>query len=602
MENKRSCERNDIPFPYVYYQCTCQVVSKIRRDIYLSTFEFPLKDPVQSEINSTTISHFPPNAFNHYRLKSIYDLYFCPSCCELHCPDCVRNDFLCFYCPNCLFDVPQASVVSEQNRCIRNCFECPVCFNVLTVVSQKENLPTSPTSTSTSDEQNLYYLACNVCQWTSLEINLSFDKSTGLYLQLQKKESVLPHEIEFQNLRNHYDKCLRSSSNMNNINTKRLSALFGNTSSLLLSPSIISHIPDLKSKLMLTKKENNQNSYEYTKDNEDSTLLMEDEMEMIRLKNLETMDELTSLEQKLNQPEDQPRFTNHLRIHRIPLRVKLQTKCTSCEKILIKQEVQKMKKPSNIRFSIKYFARDYIPNIFIQQLIPNKHLHKDIPVQVLLKFVNPLSQEISVSLSTLPNKQNENKINTDTESKNSSPPSTPKFNRRTSSLSLSPILAPLSPILSPKGKKKRPSLKISTAPIIPINTDKTTKIKDPYKKSDGHSSCNVTVLAKNFKIPAYDPLNEFENESESPEQRQVGIFEKSKNSVSIIVEVRPTGNVNDRVEFPILVTYSFVNDEKEINNETPISPNYAELSHGVQKFVSFWTVIGIGKIAPEDPE
>jgi len=42
-----------------------------------------------------------------------------------------------------------------------------------------------------------------------------------------------------------------------------------------------------------------------------------------------------------------------------------------------------------------------------------------------------------------------------------------------------------------------------------------------------------------------------------------------------------------------------VNDEKEVNNETPISPNYAELSHGVQKFVSFWTVIGIGKITPD---
>ncbi|ORX79756.1 hypothetical protein BCR32DRAFT_294258 [Anaeromyces robustus] len=584
--------KNNIPFPYVYYQCTCQVVSKIRRDIFFSTNQFPLKEPVESEINSTTISHFPPTHFNHYRLKSIYNLYFCPSCCEIHCPDCVKNDFLCFYCPNCLFDVPQASVVSEQNRCIRNCFECPVCFNVLTVVSQKDVLPTSASTSSITDEQNSYYLACNVCQWKSLEIDLSFDKSTGLYLQLQKKESVLPHEVEFQNLRNYYDKCLRSNSNMNSINTKRLSALFGNSSSLLISPSIISHIPDLKTKLILAKRENNQKSDEYNKtnDNQDSTILMEDELEMIRLKNLENMEELTSLEQKLNQPEDQPKFLSHLRIHRIPLRVKLQTKCNKCEKILIKQEIQKMKKPSNIRFAIKCFARDYIPNIFIQQLIPNKPLYKDMPVQVLLKFVNPLSQEIQVSLTTLPNKQNENenksKPKIDTDIKKSAPksPMSPIFGRRTSSL-----------MASPKARKRGPSLKISTAPIIP------TKIKEEqYKKSEGVSSCNVTVLAKNFKIPAYDPLKEFENETEPTEQKQVGIFEKKKNSVSIVVEVRPTGNVNDRVEFPILVTYSFVNDQKEVDNETPISPNYAELSHGVQKFVSFWTVIGIGKIVEEN--
>jgi len=106
---------------------------------------------------------------------------------------------------------------------------------------------------------------------------------------------MLPHENEFQNLKNYYDKILRSNNNMNNINTKRLSALFGNSSSLLLSPSVISHIPDLKSKLMLTKKENNRDGYEYKKDNQDSTLLMEDEMEMIKLKNLDTMDECKCL-------------------------------------------------------------------------------------------------------------------------------------------------------------------------------------------------------------------------------------------------------------------------------------------------------------------
>ncbi|ORX56034.1 hypothetical protein BCR36DRAFT_320825 [Piromyces finnis] len=592
IKNKNKNKNNNIPFPYVYYQCTCQVVSKIRKDIYFSTFQFPLKEPVESEINSTTISHFPPTHFNHHRLKSIYDLFFCPSCCELHCPDCVKNDFLCFYCPNCLFDVPQASVVSEQNRCIRNCFECPICFNVLTVISQQDTINT----TATDDEQTVYFLACNVCQWKSLEINLSFDKSTGLYLQLQKKESILPHEVEFQNLRNHYDKCLRSNNNMNNINTKRLSALFGNTSSFLYSPSIISHIPDLKTKLIQAKRDNNQISDEYNNSSENKdTQVMEDELEMINLKNLENMDELTSLKQKLNQPEDQPRYLKQLRIHRIPLRVKLQTKCDKCEKILVKQEVQKMKKPSNIRFSIKSFARDYIPNIFIQKIIPNNKLHKDIPVQVLLKFVNPLSQEISVSISTLPNKQNEDKMDIDMDSKKNSPIITPKFSSRKSSLNLSPIL---SPILSPK-KRKKPSLKISTAPIIPINPTTTTKIKNPYKENAGVATCNVTVLAKSFKIPAYDPTKEFENDTESNEQNQVGIFEKKKNSVSIIVEVRPTGDIGDRVEFPILVTYSFVNNEKEVNNETPISPNYAELSHGVQKFVSFWSVIGIGEISKE---
>jgi len=68
--------------------------------------------------------------------------------------------------------------------------------------------------------------------------------------------------------------------------------------------------------------------------------------------------------------------------------------------------------------------------------------------------------------------------------KNNSSPTTPKYNRRTSSL------INLSPILSQK--KKKPSLKISTAPIIPLNPVKTSKITDPYSKSERYSSCNVS--------------------------------------------------------------------------------------------------------------
>jgi len=79
---------------------------------------------------------------------------------------------------------------------------------------------------------------------------------------------------------------------MNNINSKRLSVLFGNSSSLLLPPSIISHIPDLKTKLIQTKRESNQRSEEYkADDNEDSTLLMDDEYELIKLKKLDNMDD-----------------------------------------------------------------------------------------------------------------------------------------------------------------------------------------------------------------------------------------------------------------------------------------------------------------------
>lgn len=43
-------------------------------------------------------------------------LYFCEECDAVRCPRCVALEVSGYYCPNCLFEVPSASVRGEKNR------------------------------------------------------------------------------------------------------------------------------------------------------------------------------------------------------------------------------------------------------------------------------------------------------------------------------------------------------------------------------------------------------------------------------------------------------------------------------------------------------
>jgi hypothetical protein len=47
---------------------------------------------------------------------SLSRLYFCDSCDEIRCPKCTQDEIVCYYCPNCQFDVPTASVKSEKHK------------------------------------------------------------------------------------------------------------------------------------------------------------------------------------------------------------------------------------------------------------------------------------------------------------------------------------------------------------------------------------------------------------------------------------------------------------------------------------------------------
>src|SRR5262249_24666251 len=128
-------------------------------------------------------------------------LFFCEECDAIRCNRCVSVEVSTYYCPNCLFEVPSASVRAEKNRfiqkrvwslvscsyfspyrCARNCFLCPNCRNTLSVVPSDppdsgDGRISAPVSTIGEPP---FFLYCNHCRWDSTDVGITFEKPTGL--------------------------------------------------------------------------------------------------------------------------------------------------------------------------------------------------------------------------------------------------------------------------------------------------------------------------------------------------------------------------------------------------------------------------------------
>ncbi|KAJ7451630.1 dynactin p62 family-domain-containing protein [Mycena latifolia] len=155
--------------------------------------------------------HLPSSSHSFH---SLHTLFFCEECDAVRCNRCVSVEVSGYYCPNCLFEVPSASVRAEKNRCARNCFMCPNCRNTLAVV------PSDPPDNgdgrlaipiSTIGEPP-FFLYCNHCRWDSAEVGITFEKPTGLAAQLQKFEDSAPDSLEFERLKEHFDPVMHHRS------------------------------------------------------------------------------------------------------------------------------------------------------------------------------------------------------------------------------------------------------------------------------------------------------------------------------------------------------------------------------------------------------
>ncbi|KAF8644678.1 hypothetical protein AX16_008338 [Volvariella volvacea WC 439] len=291
---------------------------------------------------------------------------------------------------------------------------CPNCRNTLSVV------PSDPPDNGDSRILSAigeppFFLYCNHCRWDSTQVDITFEKPTGLasknstlsYLtnptislslfpaQLQKYEDTVPEALEFERLKEHFEPFLRASSLSSSTTSTHAAGshvahshhlLHTNSITAAASAALARDIPGIGRYNPLARSTSGRSGHGAGKDRS----LNKDEMPEYRsrldistatnlgggggdgdaefIRHLETMEEVATLEQRWGNSWAMSFHTDDLRPLRIPLHSKRSKRCPVCTHILIKPE----QKAQSVRYKIKLVAANYLPAITVA--LPHTHV------------------------------------------------------------------------------------------------------------------------------------------------------------------------------------------------------------------------------------
>ncbi|KAI8350078.1 dynactin p62 family-domain-containing protein [Mortierella sp. GBAus27b] len=382
--------------PFVHYRCRCcspgtkaepaeapsqessgqEDTPAVLMQLVASTGSHPSAEAHESARKSKAMKEFydSGNSSDPYGSQSLSRLYFCDSCDEIRCPKCTQDEIVCYYCPNCLFDVPTASVKMEKHKCSRNCFECPLCQNTLSVVSED---PDAGQYTTGAAPTGLYYLNCNMCLWNSLSIGMTFQKPTGLAAQFQKVDEASPDVLEFGRLKDHLEKHFRNNSSKQQ----------GIPSSILSSIQTGA----IQSYRYVASPNHRPRATDDMQHYVPAVQVMEDTENLDRLMSVTNLSQTTTMKQRLAALNKQSYSLERLQPKRMHLRIKKSRRCRTCRHNLVNPE----QKAQSIRFKINLTALNQIPNITIASIQP---MIVQTLSTVVLRFTNPRHEEMLVTV------------------------------------------------------------------------------------------------------------------------------------------------------------------------------------------------------------
>ena len=327
-----------------------------------------------------------------------------------------------------------------MNRCTRNCYSCPVCIAPLSVQSLEQS-PASLNPDSSSQPIGPFFLSCQYCNWTSLDIGMAFEKASNITGQLNAlKNKQKEHMIEegFGNGAEGKDEegSLRTSDSKAETYRKSFALarvaedeetfnkLFTFLKSQHFSQSVYSADLSFDSPNSLTRIMNL-----YT--NAGAKRMRREKPRIIReaLKSKEGFQELdlssedrivdqlattpwgdlASVEQKRQQTgPSEARFVDDLRPIPTLLRTKRLKRCQACRNVLFRPEA----KVQSARPKVRLLAMAYVPRISITpfqsalqgpansiSFDPNA-LMPQVPIQFLITVHNPLYDPMLITLAT----------------------------------------------------------------------------------------------------------------------------------------------------------------------------------------------------------
>ena len=455
----------------------------------------------------------------------------------------------------------------------------------MTQISAKEEGLLKPSNAAGVDET--YALQCQYCDWSSLEIGVSFNKASKITEQLSKLrktrissngekktsgEKPRSHDDAFTNLTSFYKDQLSESGEPQNqypnspysspANLARIMSLYGGLSYNALKKS----------------REKPQPMREAMQQSEGLTTFVPETSESDVIQKMQTLgwEATTSSSQRLSIPvNDDARFTEQLWPAATPLRTRRAKRCKTCRHIIARPDP----KVGSMRYKIRLLAMNYIPRLSTRPLHltmplnnPAFHLRSAVPEQealqphqtkqYILTIRNPIFETVKITLAT--------------------PATTPgKVASRVT------ILCP-SFTVGPAGDVWDEALSASTQSI-----------------SDGSRKAAMASLTGSS-----------ESSDRQPEAGKV--WDKTRNSTSVVVEIIP-GSLKPPPSIVPKTQEELADEELEEDDDVLEVPVYvraeweAEVKPGesvqskkevsaapgekVKKEVGYWVVLGVGRIA-----
>ncbi|KAL1745787.1 dynactin p62 family-domain-containing protein [Schizophyllum fasciatum] len=531
----------------------------------------------------------PQLASSSHSFHPLHALYFCEECDAVRCNRCVSVEVSGYYCPNCLFEVPSASVRAEKNRCAcaRNCFMCPNCRNTLSVVPSDppdpgDGLMSIPVS---AVGEPPFFLFCNHCRWDSAEVGVTFEKPTGLAAQLQKFEDSAPDALEFDRLKEHFEPVIRASAlsasahggpsahaRSPSQHTSSLSSVTAAASAALARdiPGVGKYNALSRSRAGKDKSASKDEMPEYRARQDVAAVSIigggGGEADVDFMRHLEGIAEVASLEQRWESSWATPLRALDLKPLRIPLHSKRSKRCPACTHILIKPE----QKAQSVRYKIKLVAANYLPSMTVR--LP--HLARPIaqPPRSLSKstMTPPVVDEPMQAGRTYP------------------------FHLALTNPLYDPIQVRLSVQRVHAERQRRPPFAVS----LPTTVFSIAPFAEAWEYEDDDDEDFTTMDDDELMGIARGAVSAREKERPA-KPKTVGVLEKKGNLTVVGGEVVIGKEARGNVKFNMLVSYTYRSDDTGGSdlgvNETPTKSKGMET-----KTFAFYTVVDLGPIVPRE--
>lgn len=277
-------------------------------------------------------------------------------------------------------------------RCMRSCYQCPICVAPLSVSTCTAPEDTPKDSAHMTDG---FILSCPYCCWTSLELDIVFEKSTDITGQLaQSRRDAFQRGDPHRSSTNHFAALL--SFTKAQLTHSDPAADFDVSRG---SPLQISRLLRAAGPIKIRKQHGKLPVVREAASVSEGLVIFNacnDENDVIA--DMGTQDHIPLLSQRLRQPFYA--FEPVLHPTPTPLLAKRAKRCRTCTHLLCKPH----EKLHSTRYLIRSLALSHIPQLTLAPMHPTSTictaLTPKMATQFLLKVRNPLFKPLKITLAT----------------------------------------------------------------------------------------------------------------------------------------------------------------------------------------------------------